>query len=432
MRPPLSNVVVTGMGVVSPIGIGLNEFAIALKEGQSNFSTVEFGQEENVFSFPMGKVNNFNFKNLALKIHGLNDDIIKRAHRLRNISTSTYYGMHCALEAWEDAGISNTDLTRVAIISSGSNTQQAALQLIQDQYREKIQFINPNYGLNFFDTDIIGVLSELLNIQGEGYSVGAASASGNMAIIQGLRLIENNQYDIVLVVAPLMDLSIYEYQGFTALGAMAKISKESLVDEVCRPFDTAHNGFVYGQCAGALILESEDHAAKRGKQAYGAIVGYGVNMDANRNPNPSVEGEKIAMAKAIKVADIKSDQINYINTHGTGSVIGDNTEAEAIISIGLNVAKANSTKSLIGHGLSAAGVVECIATLIQMNENFIHQNKNLITPISDKIDWVKDKTEYKEINYAMSNSWGFGGLNSSIIIEKIHYVFSEHKHISNL
>jgi malonyl-ACP decarboxylase len=418
MSSSKNRIEVTGMGVITPIGIGLHQFTDGLKEGKTNFSLAEFEHNDQHFKFPIGKVNDFNFQEKMTEIN-LNEGIINKAKKLRNISVSAAYGVYCALEAWADAGLQNTpvDLTKVAIVSGGTNTQQASLKILQDKHREKLQFMNPNYGLNFFDTDIIGILSEVLAIKGEGHSIGAASASGNMAIIQGSRLISSKEYDVVIVVAPLMDLSIYEYQGFTTLGAMAGIPEGAGPAEICKPFDAKHCGFVYGQSSGCLILESGEHAAKRGKHSHGSIAGYGINLDANRSPNPSVEGEQKAMQAAMMKASVSPKQISYINTHGTASVIGDITEVEAILSAGLEGVKANSTKSLIGHGLTAAGVVESIAGIIQLKENFLHPSHNLINPISDRIDWIKGGAQQVSLDYVMSNSFGFGGVNTSVIIK---------------
>lgn len=412
-------VAVTGMGVITPIGIGLNSFTNALKEGKSNFSVIEFNQDGHLFKFPAAKVNTYNYKDLIAEVN-LNKVTTNNAKRLRNVSTSTTYGVYCALEAWADAGLEDADidLTRVAIVSGGTNTQQASSQTIRNEYREKLQFMNPTYALNFFDTDIVGVLSELLGIKGEGHAIGAASASGNMALIQGHRLISSKEYDIVVIVAPLMDISIYEYQGFTTLGAMATIQDGVRAEEICKPFDIEHNGFVYGQSAGCFILESKEHVSKRSKQPYGSIAGYGIGMDSNRNPNPSVAGEIKAMQQAMLRAGILPRQVSYVNTHGTASKIGDKTEVDALLAVGLEGVKANSTKSLIGHGLSAAGLVEGIASLIQMKDEFLHPSLNLENPISNQIDWVIGETKGMHINYAMNNSFGFGGINTSVILKK--------------
>lgn len=407
------------MGIITPIGTGVNQFTTALQRGETNFSILEITHVDQLFIFPAALVNDFDLRELVSTINQ-DTKLTEKVKRLRNISQSTAYAVYCAVEAWTDAGLnaSNINLERVAIISGGSNTQQAALQIVQNKHSSSLQFLNPNYGLNFFDTDVIGVLSELLGIKGEGHSIGAASASGNMALIQGHRLLSLGLYDVVLVVAPLMDISIYEYQAFTTMGAMAGAQTGLSPAALCRPFDQGHAGFVYGQSAGCVILETSAHQTKRGGKRYGSVAGYGVCMDANRNPNPSAAGEKMAMVRAMKSSSVNPDQIDYVNTHGTASVAGDYTEAEAIVSAGLKNVKANSTKSLIGHALSAAGLVEVIATLAQMKNGFLHQSMNLINPITNDINWITEKAQAATVNYSISNSFGFGGINTAVILKR--------------
>jgi len=216
------SIAITGMGIISPIGIGQAAFAEGLKAGQTNFLTIELNHQERNYSYPSALVAGFDYKK-AIEQLTLPEAINKQTKRLRNISVGAKLGIYTALEAWQAANLWNADLNkeRIAIVASGSNTQQASLEAIRERYREKLNFLNPTYGYNFLDTDIVGTLSELLQIKGEGHTIGAASASGNMALIQGYRLIESGEYDIIVVVAPAMELSIYEYQGFTALGAMA-------------------------------------------------------------------------------------------------------------------------------------------------------------------------------------------------------------------
>ncbi|MCW3465907.1 beta-ketoacyl synthase N-terminal-like domain-containing protein [Chitinophaga nivalis] len=419
MTPSTNVAKVTGMGVVTPTGTGVPAWTAALKTAATHYSVKAFHQGERVFSFPVAAVNDVDLLSLTAGLQ-VKEALLEKIRRLRHISRSTSYGIYCALEAWTDAGFNDadTDLTRVAIISGGTNIQQAALQAEQEKYREKLQFMNPNYGLNFFDTDLVGALSGLLGIRGEGHTIGAASASGNMAVIQGCRLLATGAYDVVVVVAPLMDLSVYEYQGFTALGAMAPWTEGATAADICRPFDAAHRGFVYGQSAGCIILESAAHAAGRGKTGYGDITGYGISLDANRSPHPSAEGETTAMLKALTAAGINAAQLGYVNTHGSSSALGDATEVAALLAAGLSGVKANSTKSLIGHGLSAAGLVECIATLIQINHGFVHANHNLENPISSDIDWIQQQAREAVIDYALTNSFGFGGINTAIILRK--------------
>ena len=413
-------VVVTGLGVLTPIGVGLTSFIQALRNGKTNFSEVEFEHLGLQYQYPGALINDFEYKSEIEKLP-LKDDLKKKAKQLRNLSVGTTHGIYTAMEAWLDSGLNNTNINseKVALITSGSNTQQGTLFKTQERYREKLQFMNPTYGFGFFDTDIIGCLSELLGIRGEGHSIGAASASGTMALIQGCRLIAGGDYDVVFVVAPSMELSIYEYQGFTALGAMATLKDDKNISQLNNPFDKEHCGFVYGQNAGALILESENHAAKRKAKIKAAISGYGIVMDANRNPNPSAIGEAKSMRKALSMGNIFPEQIDYINTHGTASVIGDQTEVEAIVSLGVQGVKTNATKGLIGHGISSAGIVEAIASILQMNHGFIHPNPNLKNPITNSLGLMKQKSETASINYALSNSFGFGGINTSILLKNI-------------
>lgn len=419
MNTAVKQTEITGIGVITPIGTGIDQFAVALRNGKTNFSILELTHADQLFSFPGAFVNNF-YLNEQLRNLELPVEIINKVKKLRNISQSTAYSVYCTMEAWldSDLGKSNIDHERIAIVSGGSNIQQGMLTSIQQKHSGNLQFLNPSYGLNFFDTDVIGVLSELLDIKGEGHSIGAASASGNMSIIQGHRLLQLGLYDAVIVIAPLMDISIFEYQAFTSMGAMAVLQPGLSPSTLCRPFDMAHSGFLYGQSAGCVILESSEHAIKRGKRGYGSVAGYGVSMDANRNPNPSAGGEKDAMVRAMYDAGIDPRQIDYVNTHGTASVSGDDIEVEALLLAGLKHVKANSTKSLTGHSLSAAGLVEVIATVIQIKEGFLHPVINLVNPITNDISWITGTSEEAAVNYGMSNSFGFGGINTSVIIKE--------------
>lgn len=417
MNSNKSSVAVTGLGAVTPIGIGKEALTTALKEGKTNFTLISLEGEDEKFEFPLGQTNDFDFKSFVLQTH-LSENIIAKTKGLRHLSKSTAYGMYCALEAWADATLpASTDMSKVAIVLAGSNTQQETARSTYNKYKGRLQYLTPQYGFSFLDTDLVGLLSEVLGVKGEGHAISAASASGNMGIIQGVRLINSGQYDVVIVVAPLMDLSLLEYQAFTVMGAMASSSAYPDPAMLGRPFDQAHGGFVYGQSAGCLILESETHASQRGKSIIGSIAGYGVCMDANRNPNPSDKGEHQAMIAAMNSADIQASQIDYINTHGTGSVVGDKMEVSALLLAGLEGVKANSTKSLMGHSLSAAGVVEAIASLLQMNAGFLHKSHNLHDPINTNIDWVKEAVSEVNIRYALSNSFGFGGINTAIILK---------------
>lgn len=415
MQKTTNGIPVTGMGVVSSIGSGLREFSQALQDGLSHFETIVFDNKSQALSFPVAPANDFDFKQLVDR-YSLNENQAKKLRQTRNLSRSAKFGVCATMEAWKESQLEEkVDKERVAIVSSGSNIQQQTLFDINKRYQEKIGLLNPNYAMNFWDTDLIGIISETLEIRGEGFSVGAASASGNSALIQGARLIQGGEYDAVIVVAPMMEMSVYEYQGFSSLGAMASLEHGAKADEIYCPFDASHNGFVYGECAGAMILENASHAKQRSAKPYAVLESYGLHLDANRNPNPSAEGEAKAMEMALRRGKLEASSVDYVNTHGSGSVIGDISEVEAMLAIGLEGIKANSTKSLIGHGLTSAGLVESIALIAQMNAGFLHPTRLLNTPISNEIDWVMGQSCQANIHFALNNSFGFGGSNTSVL-----------------
>ncbi|MEL6561321.1 MAG: beta-ketoacyl synthase N-terminal-like domain-containing protein [Bacteroidota bacterium] len=411
---------VSGCGAITPIGLGINAFKDALKNGNGNFSIQEFTHGDALFQFPAALIEPFDLKQKIAELE-LPEDVSKKARRYRNISLGTSYAIYCALEAWKNADLFNTaiDSERIAIIAGGSNTQLQDSLDIHQKYNEKMKFMNPNHAMNLFDTDVNGVLSELLNIRGEGYSVGGASASSNVALVHAQRLLSAGLYDAILVVAPMINLSLFEYQSFSNLGAMSLLSDELSPSELCRPFDNGHRGFVYGQNTGCILLETAESAAKRSRQNKIAIVGGGNSLDANRNPNPSVEGESRAITNALQSADLEPGLVDYINLHGTASALGDETELNAVKMSGLKPQYANSTKSLIGHGLTAAGLTEAIATIIQMEEGFIHQSNNMTDPMASELNFPTEGAVQADISYALSNGFGFGGINTSILLENL-------------
>jgi len=413
------SVEITGMSAVTPIGIGVTAFSEALKKGLSNFSVFDIELEEQCFQYPIAIAEGFDFKKLVNELP-LPKAIIEQASRLRNMSKGVAFGVYSVLDAWANAQLSTVDFDpyNVAIVACGNNFQRGNQTKIQEKYRNKLKHLDVNYGLNFLDTDIIGIVSDLLNTKGEGYTIGAASASGNMGLIQGTRLIESGDYDIVIVVAPMMEMSIYEYVGFTEMSAMSSLKENVEVEKLCRPFDTEHSGFVFGENAGCIILESSEHQENRSIPSWGQIKGTGVVLDSNRNPNPSAQGEAEAMNKAILKAGITAADISYANLHGSASPLGDKIEVEAALSVGLEKAWANSTKSLIGHGIVAAGLVEAIACVIQLKEGFVHESKNLTNPITSDLKLARKKENCPDLKWALTNSYGFGGINTSIVIKK--------------
>src|SRR5262245_13824490 len=376
--PP--ELVVTGMGVISAIGQGKAAFATALLDGKAAFNVMRrpgrqresayIGAEIREMAFPPGVAR----------------------QTLRAASLSAHAAMVALDEAWVEARLSEVDPRRTGLIVGGSNIQQRELTQIHEGYRDRSAFLRPTYALSFMDSDLCGFCTAQFGIRGLAHTVGGASASGQLAIIQAAQAVLTDQVDVCVALGALMDLSYWECQSLRALGAMGSDRYAGEPALACRPFDCDHDGFIFGESCGAVVIESLESSRRRGVKPYAALRSWGVAMDGNRNPEPSLEGETRAIQSALDAAGFSPAQIDYVNPHGTGSILGDETELEALRACGLTDAYLNATKSLIGHGLSAAGTVEVIATLLQMRAGQLHPTRNLERPIDPTLNWVRNKS----------------------------------------
>jgi malonyl-ACP decarboxylase len=269
------------------------------------------------------------------------------------------------------------------------------------------------------DTDMCAMCSEEFGIQGPVFTVGGASASGQVAIIQAAQLVRGGEVDVAIALGALADLSFMECQGLRALGAMGSNRFADEPGRACRPFDEDRDGFIYGEGCGALVIERADSAASRGLSPYACLSGWAMTLDANRNPDPSSDGESRAIRNALQRAGVKSADIDYVNPHGTGSRIGDETELAALRACGVTKAYLNATKSITGHGLSAAGAVEVVATLLQMKAARLHPTRNLERPIDPSLNWVGSEAVECDVRHALTLSMGFGGVNTALVLRKV-------------
>jgi len=423
MRPKNLDVIVTGMGALSSHGVGVPALAKALREGNNPFKR---SARFSVLSFDViaAELDQFNFENSINQFKHLPKSLTEHALKLgRRAPLTIQTSIVSALEAWEQAELFSREIdpSRIGLIIAGENTTQAYQYHLYRQFHEEPNYLSPTYALHFMDTDQVGTLSEIFNIQGEGFTVGGASASGNVGIIQGYRLIQQKCMDICLVVGALADLSPIEIQGFRNIGALGGTHFQHQPLKACRPFDKEHEGFIWGQASGCLILESSEFAKKSAANALGKITGTAMKLDANRLANPTMTGEVKVMQQALANAKLSSRDIQYINTHGSSSPLGDKTEVAAIQEVlGDAVKKVwiNSTKSIIGHCIWSAGIIEAIATLLQIQEGMVHPNLNLENPIDKNCRFVGEKSETARIEVALSNSFGFGGINTSIVLAK--------------
>ena len=407
--PPVK-IEITGMGIITSIGQGIAAFQSALFAGKTQFGYLKRPGRRGTKLFIGAELPDIAVESKFPEYSGL----------LRAASWSTQIAIMAVSEAFLDAQLSSSLVNpeRVGIVVGGSNFQQRYQQQIFERYQSRPQFLRPTYGVTFWDTDLMGLLSECFQIKGEGYSVGAASASGAMSIIHAARQIQMGLSDVSIAVAPLFDISQWECQGLVNLGAMGSQRFAETPNLACRPFDKDRDGFIYGEGCGVVVLEKAEHAQQRGVSSHGELIGWGSNLDGKRSPEPSQKGEERAMNSALTMAQLQPEQIDYVNTHGTGSPLGDKTEVAALKSLGLFHCLINATKSLTGHCLTAAGIVEVIATLLQMKTGLCHPTCNLVNPIDTTLNWVKQAVVEKEITYAISNSFAFGGINTALVIGK--------------
>ncbi|CAL7959632.1 malonyl-ACP decarboxylase [Gammaproteobacteria bacterium] len=415
-------VYVTGLGVVSSIGNGVIEYTQSLKKGISGIKSAH--RIARYSKIPcVAEIPDFSFQDL-LKSYSHHSEITKRALVAgQRASLAMQASILSVLEAWDSACFTTTfsiPTERIGLIVAGHNLTNNLAFDCHNRHRNAPEYINPRYAMQFMDSDYLGTISEIFDIHGQGFTVGGASASGNVALVKGYESIKAGYLDTCILVAPPANLGPLELQAFYNLGAMGGKRFKSSPEKACRPFDQAHEGFIYGEGCGCLILESEVVTKLRGIHPQAVMLGGAIYLDGNRLSDPSENGEIKAMQLALKDAKKKSEDIEYINAHGTSSPLGDETEIKAIKAVYGNGAKniwINATKGLIGHCLYSAGVMEAITTIVQMREGFLHPNKNLDNPIDSECKFCGKKEEKVSISTAMNNSFGFGGISTSIILK---------------
>lgn len=408
---------IVGMGCVTSNSRNIKELTLALRDGIRNF----------------GYIHNTSFIGAEISLDGLKESLETYYTMLPNSITKKIKGcIHRAtkemlatiisvVEAYIEAQIVRKKMLgeRIGIIIAGSNLTYKNKEEYIRKCMNTPEYLSPQYALNLFDTSYMSVISEIFDFNGEGIVVGGASASGNSAIIKAFQLIQLRAVDICFVIAPPSGMSSMEIQSFYNIGALGGKKYNSNPLKACRPFDTNHEGFILGEAAACIVLESKKSIYKRKIASSKQVLGGAIFLDGNRLSNPSLSGEMRAMEIAMANSGVNAKDISYINAHGTSSPLGDEIEAEAIKNVfreNLGHVWVNSTKGILGHCMNSAGVIEAIATIVQMDYKFIHMNANLEKPITDKILFTgKDHIDTK-IKYALSNSFGFGGINTSIVL----------------
>ncbi|MBK7538134.1 MAG: polyketide beta-ketoacyl:ACP synthase [Myxococcales bacterium] len=414
MRPA-----VVGLGAVSAAGVGVDALTATLREGTSRITAAPWGPDGPPFGAALPPLT----MEGALAARGaLPAALLERAHRaLRRAPLPLQVAAGAALEAWEHARLHDAPLAaeRIALVVAGSNLTGGYVEAQRAVFASNPGHLSPRFALHSLDTDHVGTLSEILGIRGEGFTVGGASASGNLAIIQASRLLALGEADACVVVGALPDLSRIELQGLVNIGAMAHRLPDAPGRLPPPPFDHDRRGFVLGQASACLILETAGSARRRQVPALAHLLGHAAVLDGSRLAAPSIGGEQAAMTQALARAELAPAQLGYVSAHGSGSELGDSIELAALrAALGDSFSRVwiNSTKALTGHCLGAAGVLEAVATVLQLQGGFIHAMPGLAHPIDVTFRFPRGAAARERVEFALSNSFGFGGISSSIVL----------------
>jgi len=406
-------VVITGLGAITPIGIGVNDYWEALKKGVNGVDRITRFDTTDFPTQIAAEVKNFDPHDYIDK---------KEAKRMDRF---THYAIAASKLAIDDSNIDleNIDRNRFGVtIGSGVG----GIETLEQEY-EKLRQKGPKRVSPFFIPMMIsnigaGHVSMAFGAKGPNLTTVSACASSTNAIGDAFKIIERGDADIMICGGAEASITPLSIAGFCSMKAMSTRNEDP--KGASRPFDKERDGFVMGEGSGILILEELNHALKRGAKIYCEIVGYGMSADAYHITAPAPEGEGAAraMKNAIIDAGINPKDINYINAHGTSTPYNDKFETIAIKNVfgkhSYNLA-VNSTKSMTGHLLGAAGSIEAIACIMSIRENYIHPTINLTNPDPElDLDFVPNFGKKKEVNYALSNSLGFGGHNASLVFKK--------------
>ncbi len=401
----MQNVVVTGMGVVSCIGKDLKEVLESLKKGKSGISKNTKYEEMGFRSHISGSVN----INLA--------DLIDRK-TLRFMSEASGFGYIAAQEAITNASINlnEMDLSRIGIVAGSGGASSAAQIEASDVTRERgPKRIGPYAVTKTMGSTVSAILGTTLKLKGVNYSISSACSTSAHCIGHAAELIQLGKQDIIIAGGAEQE-HWTSSSMFDAMGALSSQYNDE-PEKASRPFDINRDGFVIAGGSGMLILEEEEHAIKRNAPIIAKLNGYSANSDGYDMVSPSGEGARRCMSQAIK--EYGSD-IDYINAHGTSTPVGDLAELNAIKEVfGKSAPVIGSTKSMTGHSLGATGAQEAIYSILMMQNDFIAPSINIHTLVEEAEGLnISQFMMEQKLNAVMSNSFGFGGTNASLIFSK--------------
>jgi 3-oxoacyl-[acyl-carrier-protein] synthase II len=406
-----SRVVITGIGVVTPVGNDVDTYWNALLSGRSGAS----------------RITKFDTSGMAItigaEVKNFSTDGIIDAKDLKRMDPFVQYAMVAAHQAVRDSGIDFPKCDRWrcgAVVASGIG----GLHELQEQHKRYMEK-GPDRTSPFFVPKLMlnaaaGNVAIAYGLGGPNWGVASACASANHAMGSALRTIQHGEADVMITGGTEAALTYLAVSGFANMGALSR--RLDAPEKASRPFDKGRDGFVLGEGAAILVFEKLEHAKERGAKIYAEVLGIGNTDDAYHitAPDPDGSGGARAMVNALADAGLKPEQISYINAHGTSTPLNDKIETQAIKKTFDGHARkllVSSTKSMIGHLLGAAAAAELVATVLAIRDGVVHPTINYETPDPEcDLDYVPNEKRPAAIEYAMSNSLGFGGHNSAIIV----------------
>ncbi|MDD4644402.1 MAG: beta-ketoacyl-ACP synthase II [Bacteroidales bacterium] len=413
----LKRVVVTGIGALTPIGNSVSEFHESLFKGVSG-------------AVPITRFDTSLFKtSFACELKGYDSGNYFDRKEARKMDPYCQYAIISADEAILDSGLNldTIDKNRFGVIMSSG---VGGMGTFEDEIAafakgDGTPRFNPFFVPKMISDIASGQVSIKYGLRGPNYCTVAACASSTISLVNAFDHIRLGRADIMVAGGAEAPITTAGLGGFNSLHALSTRNDDPAT--ASRPFDLDRDGFVMAEGGGALILEEYEHAVKRGAKIYCEVAGGGLSADAYHltAPHPEGLGAALVMANALKDANLKPDAIDYINVHGTSTGLGDVTEPAAIVSVfGDHAYKLSisSTKSMHGHLLGAAGAIEAIACIFAIQDNRIPPTINHFTDdpeIDNKLDFTFNKAKDREVRYALSNTFGFGGHNASVILKKM-------------
>jgi 3-oxoacyl-[acyl-carrier-protein] synthase II len=411
-----NRVVVTGIGAITPVGNTVEESWQAFKNGQSGVVRITL---IDMSDYPIkvgGEIKNFN-----------PEDYLPRK-KLRHMTFSTQVALIATKQAIDDAGLDldreNREQIGVIIGTSGASTvdesEKATRQLLSEDSRK----LSPFQVLRFWPNMPSFFIAETYNLQGYNSTVCTACAAGTQAIGDAAMMIRSGATDVMIAGASEFMVAETVLAGFTAMRALST-SYTDEPEKAMRPFEANREGFVPAIGGAVMILESLKHAQARNAHIYGEILGFGVSSDAYHMivPDPDGKGAALAIRRSLEDAHVSVEDIDYINAHGTATILGDLSETKAIKSIfgshAFNV-PISSTKSMIGHMMGATGAVEAAVCFLTMRDGIIHPTINLEIPDPEcDLDFVPNTAREAKVDVALSNSFGLGGQNACLVLGRM-------------